>query len=160
MAYSDQERNHALDLVAQLIGRGRSVRTSLDIAAHLTGISYQTLSRWHYEVKERPSTNVKMAEMGICWNRKQAMLARRGALDKMCRLYRRMSGNNEDMDTLRHHFLFDVVEQKIKLIKGVEQLHKATGNQKMALRIVADEFDFPYSRLEKMYKDSRWSKGN
>jgi len=103
MAYSNQERNHAHDIVAQLIGRGRSVRTSLSVAATLTGISYQTLSRWHYEIKERPTKNSKMAEMGICFNRKQAMLGRRGALDRMCRLYRRISGNNEDMETLRHH---------------------------------------------------------
>jgi hypothetical protein len=156
MAYSEQERYKALNLLEYFMGRGTSVRLALFMVQIFTKIPYQTVRRWYYTIKDRPSTNPRMTEIGICHNMREAIKGRVGAIDLMIRLYRSHPDvSNEDRETLRMHYETQVILRKIELVQTIKQRHQEMGNQKKAVASVAEEFEFPYSFLWKLYLQLR-----
>jgi hypothetical protein len=152
MAYSDYTRKQALSAVQERIKAGRGVRHSLHAVSEKLGISYPTIRRWHYEIKDRPVTNPAMAEIGACWNLQEAMKGRRGALDRVCRVYMKLTGHQDDLETVEEHYRLDILYRMSEMANNIRARHIEMGNQYRAVASVAREYDFPARTLTKWYR--------
>ena len=152
MAYSNHTRKQALSEVQVRINAGAKVRHSLHSVSKKRGIPYPTLRRWYYEIKDRPVTNPAMAELGACWNLQEAMKGRRGALDRVVRVYMKLTGSKDDIETVEHHYRREILARMIKMGNEIRAKHLEFGNQRDAIAEVAREYDFPANILTRWYR--------
>jgi len=152
MAYSDHIRKQALSKVQERIKAGAGVSQSLHAVSEKTSISYPTLRRWFYEIKDRPITNPAMAELGACWNLQEAMKGRRGALDRVCRVYLKLTGSKDDIETVEEHYRLEILNRMAEMANKIRAKHIESGNQYQAVASVAREYDFPANTLTEFYR--------
>jgi len=157
MTWTNNERSEAISLVQRFIDNGQGIRQAFRMASMKMHIPYSTLSRWYYLIKERPMEPVsesakKMIAIGVCYNVKEAMLSRAGAIDRIVKLYDKLTDGKEDRASIRKHYEQDIENRRTHIIAEVTRKHRLSGNQLIAVKAVAREYDLPVLQVTKWYR--------